>query len=127
MSPRRRRPAETEGAHSQFRAASPSESEIRSDESVDGLPEDLRRYLPGRTADAWVRLSPLMPASSYLIGGTGLTVYLKPRISRDLDFMLEKPEDIEQLRSRIAQAGTLAVTHQDKSTLNGIFEDTKIQ
>ena len=56
-----------------------------------------------------------------------LTVHLRHRISRDLDFLLEKPEDLDQLRARISGAGSFAVTYQDEATLNGVFDDTKIQ
>ena len=62
------------------------------------LPADLKDYLPERTADAWVKLAPLVPSSAYLAGGTGLTVHLHHRVSRDLDFMLRQPEDLARLR-----------------------------
>jgi len=98
----------------------------RSQASND-LPADLREYLPEQTADAWIKLAALVPSSGYLAGGTGLTVHLHHRISRDLDFMLQQPEDLPSLRRDIDRAGTFAVTHQDKSTLNGVFEDTRVQ
>ncbi len=91
------------------------------------LPTDLKDYLPERTVDAWVKLARLVPLSGYLAGGTGLTVYLRHRISRDLDFMMAEPEDLSRLRHEIGRLGKFAVTHQDEATLNGVFEGTRPQ
>ena len=93
-------------------------------------PEDLvpiLRYLPGETASAWVKLAPVVPASAYLIGGTALTVHLRHRVSRDLDFALAQHEDIPAARERIEVVGLLAVIEQDEGTLNALFERTRIQ
>lgn len=93
-------------------------------------PDDLVPILPylrGDTAAAWVKLATVVPASAYLIGGTALSVHLRHRVSRDLDFALAEPEDIPAVRERIERVGLLAVTKQDDGTLNGIFERTKIQ
>jgi len=91
------------------------------------LPTDLKDYLPERTVDAWVKLARLVPPSGYLAGETGLTVYLRHRISRDLNFMMAEPEDLSRLRHEIGRLGTFAVTHRDEATLNGVFEGTRLQ
>ena len=75
----------------------------------NGLPADLKEYLPQRTVDTWVKLAPLVPPSGYLAGGTGLTVYLRHRISRDLDFMMAEAEDLSRLRHEIDQRGIVPV------------------
>lgn len=84
-------------------------------------------FLPGDTADAWVKLAPVLPASAYLIGGTALAVHIRHRVSRDLDFALARREDISAARERIESAGLFALMDQDDGTLNGVFEKTKIQ
>lgn len=72
-------------------------------------------------------MAPLVPDSAYLAGGTGLTVHLHHRVSRDLDFMLEHDEDLERLREALEEAGRLGVTYQDAGTLHGMLDGTKVQ
>ncbi len=91
------------------------------------IPRDLLPYLPGDTARAWSLLAPVLPASAYLIGGTALTVHLRHRTSRDLDFALGRQEDIGAARSRLEAIGALAVSFQDDRTLNAVFDGTRIQ
>jgi hypothetical protein len=93
----------------------------------DAIPPDLAPFLPGTTAETWTKVAPIVPASAYLAGGTGLTVHLHHRVSRDLDFMLERDEDLERLREVLEEVGRLGVTHQDEGTLNGMLDRTKIQ
>lgn len=93
----------------------------------DAIPPDLIPFLPGTTADTWVKVAPLVPESAYLAGGTGLTVHLRHRVSRDLDFVLERHEDLERLREALEEVGRLGVTYQDEGTLNGMLDGTKVQ
>ena len=91
------------------------------------IPPDLVPFLPGTTAATWVKVAPLIPKSAYLAGGTGLTVHLHHRVSRDLDFMLERDEDLERLRRALEEVGRLGVTYQDDDTLNGLLDETRVQ
>ena len=91
------------------------------------IPLDLAAFLPGATAETWVKVAPLIPDSAYLAGGTGLTVHLHHRVSRDLDFMLERDEDLARLRAALEEVGRLAVVSQDAGTLNGFLDGTKVQ
>lgn len=93
----------------------------------DAIPPELVPFLPGTTANTWVKVAPLVPDSAYLAGGTGLTVHLHHRVSRDLDFMLERDEDLEQLREALEEVGRFGVTYQDGGTLNGMLDGTKVQ
>ncbi len=93
----------------------------------DAIPAELIPFLPGATADTWVKVAPLVPESAYLAGGTGLTVHLHHRVSRDLDFMLEHDEDLEGLRERLAAVGRLGVTYQDEGTLTGMLDGARVQ
>ncbi|WP_165310948.1 nucleotidyl transferase AbiEii/AbiGii toxin family protein [Microbacterium protaetiae] len=92
----------------------------------DGL-STLEGFLPDDTVAAWETIAPLVPDTAYLSGGTGLTAHLRHRVSRDLDFFTERPFDVDALADALAQAGTFAVTTADSGTLNGIFENTKVQ
>lgn len=93
----------------------------------DAIPPDLIPFLPGTTADTWIKVAPLVPDSAYLAGGTGLTVHLRHRVSRDLDFILERDEDLDRLREALEGAGRLGVTYQDAGTLNAMLDRTKVQ
>jgi hypothetical protein len=91
------------------------------------LPPELRDLLPASTATMWVKLAPLVPASAYLAGGTGLTVHLHHRLSRDLDFMLAEDEDLEALRMELRRVGRVVVTRQDLGTLSCVVDGTRVQ
>lgn len=91
------------------------------------LPAWLRELLPGDTAPSWEAIRDLVPASAYLAGGTALAVHLRHRQSRDLDFFLERPEDLLALRDALSARGTFAVTQASTDTLNGQFHATKVQ
>ncbi|WP_343710763.1 nucleotidyl transferase AbiEii/AbiGii toxin family protein [Mycobacterium sp.] len=88
---------------------------------------DLEQFLPSATRAAWSRLAPLVPDDGYLAGGTALTVHLMHRVSRDLDFFIPSPFDTEGLVDALAAAGSLTPTRLEAGTLNGVFDDTKIQ
>lgn len=92
----------------------------------DGL-SSLAGFLPASTLGAWRTLAPLVPPVAYLSGGTALTAHLKHRVSRDLDFFTESPFDIPSLSEALQAAGTFAPTLAEEGTLNGMFEDTKVQ
>jgi len=91
------------------------------------LPNELRVLLPASTAETWTRIAPLVPPSAYLAGGTGLTVHLHHRVSRDLDFMLAADEDLERLRVELSRAGKVVVTRQEPGTLNLVIDETRVQ
>ena len=86
-----------------------------------------REVLPTATADAWTRLAPLVREVAYLAGGTALALRLGHRLSRDLDFMLSEPIDLDELERSLDRAGPLAVSYRDEGTLNATFESTKVQ
>lgn len=93
----------------------------------DEPPPELELFLPRSTTETWAKLAPILPDSAYLAGGTGLTVHLRHRISRDLDFMLERPTDIAALRASVESVGRVAVTQADEATLNCVVDRTKVQ
>lgn len=95
------------------------------------LPAAVRDVVPPDTATTWVRIRAVLPGSAYLSGGTALAIHLHHRVSRDLDFFLERPVDLRQLRERLDDLGPLHVdTFDDRAgrqTLNAVFGATKLQ
>lgn len=91
------------------------------------LPAWLCDVLPGDTAETWQRVCAIVPPSAYLVGGTAIAVHLQHRVSRDLDFFLAEETDLEALRQQLEAIGQLAVTLQTDDTLNGLFNQTRIQ
>lgn len=87
----------------------------------------LEGFLPARTLAAWRSIAPAVPQVAYLAGGTGLTAHLQHRVSRDLDFFTEAPFDLEALNESLRAVGTFAPTLAEDGTLNGVFDDTKVQ
>jgi hypothetical protein len=101
------------------RAVSPPTPVVLAQHIVDVLPDD--------TLDAWRKVAPLVPASMYLAGGTGLAVHLHHRVSRDLDFMFDGDEDLAELEARLGSVGQFVMTRRDEGTLNGMLDTTKVQ
>ncbi|GAA2222291.1 nucleotidyl transferase AbiEii/AbiGii toxin family protein [Herbiconiux moechotypicola] len=87
----------------------------------------LAHVLPEGTLAAWRGLAPVVPEVAYLSGGTALTAHLRHRVSRDLDFFTEAPFDVRSLNEALSSVGAFAPTLADVGTLNGVFEDTKVQ
>ena len=92
-----------------------------------GLPRGLLEVLPVHTARTWVLLRDSLPESLVLYGGTALAAHLHHRVSRDLDFFSARPLDVSALRAMLESVGTFAVTTDEADTLNGVFNDTKVQ
>lgn len=61
------------------------------------------------------------------MGGTALAVHLGHRISRDLDVFTFDEFDPVVVARRLGSMGSFAVTLQDRGTLNGVFDDVKVQ
>ena len=95
-------------------------------ETFDDL-SSLVDVLPAETLNAWRTLAPVVPTVAYLSGGTALTAHLQHRVSRDLDFFTEETFDSRALNSALNSVGVFAPTLAEEGTLNGVFEDTKVQ
>ncbi|SDZ02337.1 nucleotidyl transferase AbiEii/AbiGii toxin family protein [Herbiconiux ginsengi] len=102
------------------------ETHAASEADLDHL-SSLASFLPARTLAAWRTLAPVVPPVAYLSGGTALTAHLQHRVSRDLDFFTENQFDVRALSEALNTVGTFAPTLAEEGTLNGIFEDTKVQ
>lgn len=62
----------------------------------------------------------------YLVGGTGLALQLKHRLSIDLDFFTEKNINTKVLIGKLKELGALVVDREAENTLDGAFNGTKI-
>lgn len=97
------------------------------DPSSPVLPDEVVKKLPPGTSRTWLKIVPLLPVSAYLSGGTALAVHLRHRVSRDLDFILERPEDLRTLWIQFQDVGEARATQHDDSTINCVIDDTKVQ
>ncbi len=125
MSRRKREPPGTP-AGGRFAPRAADKTDVELTETND-FPPELEQLLPRSTTRAWRTLAQILPDDAYLAGGTGLTIHLGHRVSRDLDFMLERHTAIEVLRTRIESVGKVVVTQQDAQTLNCVVDDTRVQ
>lgn len=91
------------------------------------LPAWLVPWLPASTASSWTTIAKAVPRQAYLVGGTALTVHLRHRRSNDLDFFLESAIDLDEVRAALEHLGPFAVTTHEEHTLNGQFDETKMQ
>ncbi|MCL5444797.1 MAG: nucleotidyl transferase AbiEii/AbiGii toxin family protein [Actinobacteria bacterium] len=97
------------------------------DTGVDPTCDGVRGMLPEETVTAWEVLAPLMPKSAYLAGDTGLTVRLGHRVSDDLEFFLERREDLEALWSVFKSAGKRLRSEGRDERLSFLLNGTKVQ
>lgn len=58
---------------------------------------------------------------------TALAAHLHHRVSRDLDFFSPVELDVPDLRTMLESLGTFAATTDEADTLNGVFNDAKVQ
>lgn len=91
------------------------------------LPAWLRAVLPGDTSATWETIRAVLPVEAYLVGGTAIAVHLQHRVSRDLDFFLAAPADLDRLRAALEGLGRFAASLHTEDTLNGLFEGTAVQ
>jgi hypothetical protein len=95
------------------------------------FPTQLRGVVPAETAAAWMSIRDLVPAGAYLGGGTAIALHLHHRTSRDLDFFLRQPIDLDRLVAALRERGRLAVEQFDaepgRQTLNAYLDRTKLR
>jgi len=94
---------------------------------MSGLPDRVRRVLPGDTAWAWETLAPHLPPQLDLGGGTAVAAHLGHRESRDLDFFSHAAVDLRALEGLLEELGNFAVTHRAEGTLKGVFGRTRLE
>ena len=62
----------------------------------------------------------------YLAGGTGLALQIGHRRSIDLDFFCRDEFNTMDIKNKLSRLGRFSVTKEEKNTLNGILNGTRI-
>ena len=62
----------------------------------------------------------------YLVGGTGVALQLKHRLSLDLDFFTKKDIDTKELIQKIKNLGSFSIEKEAQNSLTGVFQGTII-
>lgn len=62
----------------------------------------------------------------YLAGGTVLALHYGHRVSYDLDFFSQTPEEKHVIVDRLATLGNLYIKQNDQGTFNGILNEVKL-
>ena len=62
----------------------------------------------------------------YLVGGTGVALQLKHRLSLDLDFFTKKDIDTKALIQKIKNLGDFSIEKEAQNSLTGVFQGTII-
>lgn len=88
--------------------------------------EDLRGLLPAGTVDAWPKVAAVLPAGAVLMGGTALAVWLRHRLSEDLDFFVPELFDGAALSTALAEAGEFAPTSVSDRMIRATFDAVKL-
>ena len=91
------------------------------------LPPHLRAVLTASTRAVWLALVGNLPSGAYLVGGTGIAAHLGHRDSRDLDFFVGESFDPALLAASLERMGRFVAVQMEPGTLNGFFEDIKVQ
>jgi hypothetical protein len=110
-----------------MRSIEPSTMEM-SVTMTNSIPIEIRRIFSPDTQKTWEEIAAYLPDSAYLVGGNAVAVYLQHREnSRDLDFYLSSPVDLVGLHDQLAKTGRWEASEHTGSTLNGVFNRTKLQ
>lgn len=91
------------------------------------LPEHVRAVLDDDAQRTWEAIRDLLPPAAYLVGGTAITIRLGHRVSRDLDFFLERPVDLDRLEGALRDVGPLVVRAREAGTLDCVLGRTRVQ
>ncbi len=77
--------------------------------------------IPPETADAWPHVAAVCPPDGVLLGGTGLAIHLRHRVSRDLDVFAITEFDPSEIESALKGRGQLLTEQKDRGTLSCLF------
>lgn len=92
------------------------------------IPPHFRAVLVPPTRTVWEALVGHLPASAYLVGGTGIAAHLGHRESRDLDFFMGESFDPHHVAASLERRiGRFVATRMVAGTLIGYLEDVKVQ
>ena len=76
---------------------------------------------------AWPHVAAAAPDDSALMGGTGLAIHLRHRMSHDLDLFTTRRFDPGKVEQRLRARGEFVATLKGEGTLNGTFGGVRVQ
>ena len=83
--------------------------------------------LPEGTAEAWPVVADVLPEGSALMGGTGLAVWLRHRLSADLDFFTPTRFDHQKVIAALSAAGDFDYDHPaTERMIRGTFNSVNV-
>lgn len=91
------------------------------------LSPSISGVLPRGTRATWGELVELRPPPAYLAGGTAIAAHLQHRVSRDLDFFLSEPVDMDSLHARLEATGHFVASQVAPGTINGVLGEARVQ
>jgi hypothetical protein len=87
----------------------------------------MRGVLPRGTQAAWQEVVELRPAPAYLVGATAIAAHLHHRLSKDLDFFLSEPVDMDSLYDRLQATGHFVASQVAAGKINGVLSEARVQ
>ena len=87
---------------------------------------DYTGVLPPGTLEAWPQVAAILPPGSALIGGTGLAIWLRHRMSEDLDFSVPARLDARRITSALSSLGEFAHETASDRFVRGTFNAVNI-
>jgi hypothetical protein len=87
----------------------------------------MRGVLPRGTQAAWQEVVELRPAPAYLVGATAIAAHLHHRLSKDLDFFLSEPVDMDSLYDRLQATGHFVASQMAAGKINGVLSEARVQ
>ena len=82
--------------------------------------------LPPGTMDAWPTVAGILPEGSALMGGTGLAIWLRHRVSEDLDFFTPTRLDARHITSALSALGEFTYNTASDRIVRGTFNAVNI-
>lgn len=87
---------------------------------------DYADFLPAGTLDAWPKVAGVLPEGSALMGGTGLTILLRHRLSEDLDFFAPTRLDATRITAALSQLGDFSYSAASDRIIRGTFDAVNV-
>ena len=82
--------------------------------------------LPEGTIEAWPLIAAALPEGSALMGGTGLAIWLRHRLSGDLDIFAPTRLDPARVLSALSAAGDFVLKDASEQLIRGVFNTVNL-
>ncbi len=87
---------------------------------------DYATLLPDGTISAWPRVAAALPEGNFLMGGTGLAIWLRHRRSEDLDIFCPGRLDVDSVVSALSAAGDFALRDASERLVRGVVDGVNV-